>query len=296
MKKLTALFLILLLLCGCSFEYVTAPPALDPDSTGNNVLKVHYLDVGQADCILLETDGQYLLIDGGNKEDGQFVVSYLERQGVEALEAVICTHPHEDHVGGLAAVLAVYPAASVYAPTKTYGSDAFDDFLKYTDQQALEITVPAPGDELILGLAKLTFLGPTKSYAEANDTSIILMAHFLETRFLFTGDMEAAAEKDMLDFWGEDFQWDVDVLKVGHHGSGTSSSYRFLRETAPEYAVISVGAGNPHGHPHDSVTSRFADAGTPVLRTDELGTILAVSDGYSISFTWEHTGQSPFAG
>lgn len=296
MRKLTALFLSLLLLCGCSFEYVTAPPPLDPDSTGDNILRVHFLDVGQADCILLEENGRYLLIDGGNKEDGQYVVSYLERQGVEALEAVICTHPHEDHVGGLAAVLAVYPTAAVYAPTKTYGSDAFDDFLKYTDQQALEITAPAPGDELILGQAKLTFLGPTKNYAEVNDTSLVLMAQFLETRFLFTGDMEAAAEKDMLDFWGEDFQWDADVLKVGHHGSGTSSSYRFLRETAPEYAVISVGAGNPHGHPQESVTSRLSDAGIPMLRTDELGTILAVSDGYSISFTWEHTAQSPFAG
>ena len=187
MRRLTALFLALLLLCGCSFEYVTAPPELDPDSTGNNILKVHYLDVGHADCILLETDGQYLLIDGGNREDGRFVVSYLQRLGVEKLAAVICTHPHEDHAGGLAAVLAVYPATAVYAPTKTYASDIFDDFLKYTDQQGLEITIPAPGDELILGQAKLSFLGPTKSYAGINDTSIVLMAQFLETRFLFTG-------------------------------------------------------------------------------------------------------------
>lgn len=296
MRRLTALFLSLLLLCGCSFVYVTAPPSLDPDSTGDNILRVHFLDVGQADCILLEENGQYLLIDGGNKEDGQFVVSYLERQGVEALEAVICTHPHEDHVGGLAAVLAVYPAASVYAPTKTYGSDAFDDFLKYTDQQGLEITIPAPGDELILGQAKLSFLGPTKSYAGINDTSIVLMAQFLETRFLFTGDMEEAAEADLLDYWDETMALDVDVLKVGHHGSDTSSSYRFLRETAPEYAVISVGADNSYGHPSEAVTSRLSDAGIPMLRTDELGTILAVTDGYEIAFTWEHTGRSPFAG
>ena len=296
MRRLTALFLSLLLLCGCSFEYVTAPPSLDPDSTGDNILRVHFLDVGQADCILLETDGQYLLIDGGNREDGRFVVSYLQRLGVEKLAAVICTHPHEDHAGGLAAVLAVYPATAIYAPTKTYASDIFDDFLKYTDQQGLEITIPAPGDELILGQAKLSFLGPTKSYAGINDTSIVLMAQFLETRFLFTGDMEAAAEADLLDYWDETMALDVDVLKVGHHGSDTSSSYRFLRETAPEYAIISVGADNSYGHPSEAVTSRLSDAGIPMLRTDELGTILAVTDGYEIAFTWEHTGRSPFAG
>ena len=297
-KKLLALVLALgILLCGCetavSYDPTLSTPALDTDSTGNNILTVHYIDVGQADCALLETDGQYVLIDGGNKEDGQLVISYLQQQGVEELEAVICTHAHEDHVGGLPSVLAVFPTKAVYSPTKTYSSKIYDDFMYYVDQQGLEVTIPSPGDSFLLGQTRLTILGPTEVYAETNDTSIIVMAEFLETRFLFTGDMETSAENDMLDYWGDDFDWNVDVLKVGHHGSETSSGYRFVYETDPEYAIISVGAGNSYGHPHESVTSRYADAGIPMLRTDELGHILVTSDGYSISVTWEDQSAQP---
>ena len=298
MKKLISLFLILsMLLCGCSVEIVYGPteprPGLDPDSTGNNVLTVHYIDVGQADCILLETDNQFVLIDGGNRDDGQKVISYLESCGVEELEAVICTHAHEDHVGGLPSVLAVYPTAAVYAPTRTYASNVFDDFVYYTDQQGLEITIPSPGDEFLLGQAEFTILGPVKSYAEINDTSIVVMVNFLNTRFLFTGDMEVAAENDMLDYWEGRVDWNVDVLKVGHHGSTTSSGYRFVYETDPEYAIIPCGKDNSYGHPHDEIVDRYNDAGVPMFRTDELGTILAVTDGYEITITWENQNAQP---
>ena len=298
MKKLLSVFLVLsLLLCGCGeipAPAATQPmPGLSADSTGDNILTVHYIDVGQADCILLETEGQFVLIDGGNRDDSQLVVSYLQQEGVEELAAVVCTHAHEDHVGGLPAVLAVYPTAVVYAPTRTYSSKIFDDFVYYTDQQGLEITIPNPGDSFLLGQAKLTVLGPVKSYAETNDTSIVLLVEFLETRFLFTGDMETPAENDMLDYWGDRVDWDVDVLKVGHHGSTTSSGYRFVYETDPEYAVVSVGADNSYGHPHEEVVSRYGDAGIPLLRTDELGHIQAVTDGYQITLTWQDQSAAP---
>ncbi|MBQ8237974.1 MAG: MBL fold metallo-hydrolase [Oscillospiraceae bacterium] len=296
--KLLALVLALgIFLCGCEVAVSYGPepstPGLDADSTGTNILTVHYIDVGQADCALLETDGQYVLIDGGNKEDGQLVISYLQQQGVEELEAVVCTHAHEDHVGGLPSVLAVFPAKAVYSPTKTYSSKVYDDFMYYVDQQGLEVTIPSPGDSFLLGQTRLTILGPTQSYAETNDTSIIVLAEFLNTRFLFTGDMEAAAENDMLDYWGDDFDWNVDVLKVGHHGSDTSSGYRFVYETDPEYAIISVGEGNSYGHPHESVTSRYSDAGIPMFRTDTLGHIRVTSDGYEIAITWENQSAQP---
>ena len=189
MKKLIPLILIVsILLCGCveiTVQMPTQPqPSLDPDSTGNNMLTVHYIDVGQADCALIETDGKYVLIDGGNREDGQLVVSYLQEQGVEELEAVICSHAHEDHVGGLPSVLAVFPAKAVYSPTKTYSSEVYDDFLYYTDQQGLEVTIPEPGDEFIVGQARFTVLGPTKSYAETNETSISVLLEHLNIRFL----------------------------------------------------------------------------------------------------------------
>lgn len=301
MKKLISLFLILsLLLCGCSVEIVVGPDeTAAPTVSGENTLAVHFIDVGQADCALIECGGAFMLIDGGNRDDGQKVVSYLESCGVEELEAVICTHAHEDHVGGLPAVLAVYPTAQVYAPTKTYSSNVFDDFLYYVDQQRLEVTIPTPGtrfslygDEQLWG-AEVTILGPVESYAETNDTSIVVQIEFYNHTFLFTGDMEVEAENDMLDYWGESLDWNVDVLKVGHHGSSTSSGYRFIYETDPEYAIVSVGEDNSYGHPHDEIIDRYSDAGIPMLRTDELGSILVVSDGFDLTITWENQNAAP---
>lgn len=293
-KKLIALLLVLgiLVLCGCLAKVLldTPEPPPAPEVTGGEKLTIHYLDVGQADCALLECGGEYMLIDGGNIGDGQKVISYLQNMGVEELKAVVCTHAHEDHVGGLPAVLAVYPVKQVFAPTKTYASKVFDDFLYYTDQQRLEVTIPSPGDTMTLGQAKITVLGPVKSYAETNDTSIVMKVVFGETSFLFTGDMEVLAENDMLDS-GADVK--ADVLKVGHHGSDTSTGYRFLYEVDPTYAVIPVGEDNKYGHPNDITLSRLSDAECTIFRTDHLGTVVAVSDGKEITFTWENQKGDP---
>ena len=292
-KKFLALLLALgIFLCGCDMAVLPDLPQPSLSADGDT-LSVHYIDVGQADCILVETAGKFLLIDGGNKDDSQLVVSYLEQQGVQELEAVICTHPHEDHVGGLPAVLAVFPTRAVYAPTNTYSSKIFDSFLYYVDQQGLEVTIPSPGQLLTMGDMIMTFVGPVKSYAETNDTSIVLSAFFDDVRFIFTGDMEVAAENDMLDHWGAQMDWDSTVLKVGHHGSSTSSGYRFIREIDPEYAIVSVGADNSYGHPHEEVVSRYADAGIPLFRTDELGHIIVTADGSDVQITWEDQNAQP---
>ena len=294
-KLLSLLLLFSLLLSGCTVVIDTAPQTTPPATVSDGeTLTVHFIDVGQADSILLECAGEFLLIDGGNRDDGQLVVSYLEQMGVEELTAVVCTHAHEDHVGGLPSVLAVYPTGAVYAPTKTYSSKIFDDFVYYTDQQRLEITIPDPGHQISLGSTQLTVLGPVKSYAETNDTSIVLRAEFGETSFIFTGDMEVAAENDMLDYWNADpalFQ--ADVLKVGHHGSNTSTSYRFLNEVNPEYGIIPVGEDNSYGHPHEEPLSRLNQAGVTLFRTDELGHILATTDGENLSITWSNQNGSP---
>ena len=299
MKKLISVILILcLVLSGCSLEIVLAPEETSKTTvvSGGDLI-VHFIDVGQADCALIEWGDFFVLIDGGNREDGQLIVSYLEQQNVQNLHAVICTHAHEDHVGGLPSVLAVYPTERVYAPTNTYASNVFDKFVYYTDQQGLEITIPAPGEKMVLSdgtdEVTLTVLGPVKSYAETNDTSIVVKLEYGNTSFLFTGDMEVAAENDMLDYWNSKTDWNVDVLKVGHHGSTTSSGYRFIYETDPEYAIISVGADNSYGHPHDEIVDRYRDAGIPMFRTDELGTIFAVSDGSRITITWENQNATP---
>ena len=290
-KVLPWLLLLCLLLSSCSLlDPIATVPRNDYPTTQADSLSVHYIDVGQADCALLECAGQYMIIDGGNVDDSDLVVTYLQDQGVEQLHTVICTHAHEDHVGGLAAVLAVYPTEQILSPTRTYSSACFDDFLYYADQQDIAITIPDPGDSFYLGNAEVTVLGPVKSYADPNNTSIVVKVEFGDTSFLFTGDMEKDAETDMLDY-GMDVS--ADVLKVGHHGSSTSTGYRFLYEVDPEYAVISVGTDNTYGHPHRETVAILADAGVPMLRTDELGTILAVTDGSEITFTWEKQSAQP---
>lgn len=290
-NKLIAGILTLVILA-CSYV-ITEYLQEDSQPVSGDGLTVEFIDVGQADCALLECGGQYLLIDGGNRDDSQLVVSVLEQRGVKELAAVVCTHAHEDHVGGLPAVLAVYPTKAVYAPTKTYASSIFDKFVYYTDQQRLDITIPTPGDEIPLGQAKVTVMGPVKSYADTNDTSIVLRVTYGETSFLFTGDMETEAENDMMDYWGEAVNWKTDVLKVGHHCSNSSTGYRFLNEVNPTYGVISLGVDNSYGHPHKEPMSRLKQAGVTILRTDELGTIQAVSDGKQVTLTWEKQSANP---
>jgi len=271
---------------------IPAVPAVTTPISGNG-LTVHFIDVGQADCALLECDGRYMIIDGGNVEDGQLVVSYLKQMGVETLDHVVCSHAHEDHVGGLPAVLSVFDAQTVYAPVTEYNTKVFRDFVEKTENRAGKITVPAPGDQFTLGSATCTVLGPVKEYEDPNHTSIILKVSYGESDFLFTGDSEVGPENDMIDYWGEDFVWEAEVLKVGHHGSETSSGYRFVYEVSPDYGIISVGEGNTYGHPHDKPLSRLKDAGVVLFRTDYLGHVIAATDGTDITFTWENQNAAP---
>jgi len=248
----------------------------------NETLEVHYIDVGQADCIFLRCGNENMLIDGGNVEDSDLVVSYLLDQGVESLDYVVNTHAHEDHVGGLPGVLAVFETQQVWCPVRNYDSSCFEDFLYYVDQQDLALTCPEAGSTYALGEAQITVLGPVKEYEDPNNTSIVLRVDHGENSFLFTGDAETDSEHDIMD---AGYDVSCDVLKVGHHGSSTSSSYLWLRETAPQYAVIQVGTDNSYGHPHDEVMSRLRDADVTVYRTDLQGHIVCTSDGSGVSFS-----------
>lgn len=255
-----------------------------PEVPEGSTFAVHYIDVGQADCALVACDGHYMLIDGGNAADSDLVYSYLKSHDVEEIDYLVATHAHEDHIGGLSAAPYAATIGTALSPVTEHSTKVFQNLVKSLAQQDKELTVPAVGDTFTLGSAQVEVLGPTKDYDDPNDTSIILSVTYGETDFLFTGDMESGAEADLIES-GADLS--ADVLKVGHHGSDTSSSYRFLREVMPTYAVISVGEGNSYGHPSETVLSRLSDAGAEVYRTDLQGTVIAYSDGTNITFETE---------
>ena len=272
---------------GGSADVIPSPAASAGQTLDENApLQVHFIDVGQALSVLVECAGLLMLYNGGNVDDGSLVVSYLQQQGVEELQYVFCSHAHEDHVGGLAAALAYFPAHHVYAPVTEADTKCFRDFVKYTQQQGLSVEVPAAGTVWQLGSATITQLGPVAQYSDTNDTSLVLRLDYGSPSFLLTGDMEADAERDLVNT-GANLK--ADVLQVGHHGSSTSTSYIFLNSVLPEMGVISCGVNNKYGHPHEETLSILRDAGVDVYRTDLLGTITIGSDGRNYTVGTEHT-------
>ncbi len=259
----------------------TPNPTETATPPANSTFSIHFIDVGQADAALVECDGHYMLIDGGNKSDSSTIYAVLKRAGVLSLDIVIGTHAHEDHIGGIPGAFNYAKADLTLCATKSYDSSAFDDFKKYADQKGGGIVVPTVGSTYSLGSAQITILGVNGAEDE-NNSSIVLMITYGKTKFLFTGDAEREAEQVILNAVAD---LSSTVLKVGHHGSDTSTTYPFLREIMPEYAVISVGAGNSYGHPAEDTLSRLRDANVTVLRTDLQGDIKCTSDGETVVFS-----------
>ena len=259
---------------------VSAPGAARADASG---LEVHFLDIGQGDSALLFCGDETLLIDGGKVKNNQKLIARLKELEVDRLDAVICSHPDEDHCGGLAAVLASTQTDAFYCSVDSWHTKVFSDVTKYVAGQGICVTVPQAGDSFAFGEASVEFLGPVEDYGDdPNEGSLVARVRYGETSFLFTGDMGFEAEDDMLAA-GVDVS--ATVLKVAHHGSAGSSSTEFLQAVHPQYAVISVGADNDYGHPTEAALNRLSACGIPVYRTDLLGEIIAVSDGRTVSIT-----------
>lgn len=266
----------------------TGGSAVNGQAAGNTgtsqtgTLTVTWLDVGQGDAAVIQCGGQSMLIDGGKPEKSSYIYAWLQQHGLSYLDVIVATHVDADHIGGLSGALNYASVGTAYCPETTGTTETFQSFVKYLAKRDRSITVPTAGETFALGGAQVQILGPLHSAEDSNDNSIVLKVSFGATSFLFTGDAERTEEQDLLNA-GVNLQ--STVLKVGHHGSDTSTSYPFLRAVAPQYAVISVGAGNSYGHPTEAVLSRLRDAGVTTFRTDLQGEITAVSDGQTVNFS-----------
>ncbi|MCK9443418.1 MAG: MBL fold metallo-hydrolase [Tissierellaceae bacterium] len=277
-KKLYTIAVIAFVLFSMIYQYMT-----EPDMNTGEFLEVHFLDVGQADSIFIKKGSEAMIIDAGNNKDGKFVVDYLREQGVKTLKYAIGTHPHADHIGGLDDVIDNFDIETIIMPNKMANTKTFEEVLDSIADKGLKITAPVVGDKYDLNGAQFTILAPNReNYSSTNDYSIVIKLVNGSNSFLFTGDAEALSEREML----ENNIWALKskVLKVGHHGSVTSTSPEFLEAVNPEVAVISSGEGNTYGHPHEEILEILEEKDITILRTDMLGTIVIKADGENIAY------------
>lgn len=245
------------------------------DSNNTDVVKVEYIDVGQADAILIENDKKYMLIDAGNNEDGDLLVNYFKDKNITDFEYVVATHPHEDHIGGMDNIIKNFNIKNYYMPDCYTTTKTFEELLDALEEKNLSFETPDIDSEFLLGdaLFKVLYTGTDKR--DLNNTSIVLRMTYKDVSFMFTGDATNTTEKKIL---AKNLQ--SDVLKVGHHGSQYSTSKNFLDKVNPKYAIISVGTGNVYDHPKDITLNKLK--GIEVHRTDKEGTIRVISDGKNI--------------
>nr|PZN07835.1 MAG: MBL fold metallo-hydrolase [Caldicoprobacter oshimai] len=254
--------------------------SFEKDGIINDGLTVHFIDVGQADSILITMKDAAMLIDAGNNADSQLVVDYIKDRGITTLDYVVATHPHEDHIGGMDAVINAFEVKSIIMPRVESTTKTFEDVLEAISNKGLKVTPPVPGTKYPLGEAEFTILAPNSaSYEDTNDYSVVIKLQYGATSFLFTGDAGFESEEEMLE---KGYDLRADLLKVAHHGSRYSTSMEFLEAVQPKIAVISVGKDNDYGHPAPETLQRLRQAGAEIYRTDESGTIIATSDGKAI--------------
>ncbi|MBR3972148.1 MAG: MBL fold metallo-hydrolase [Ruminococcus sp.] len=293
MKRLISLILAILLICtflsGC-FKPEKASIINSDIDRENSGLIVHFIDIGQGDSILLESKGEFALIDGGEYSEREIVVSYLSSQGVEDLNFIISTHPHSDHCGSLSEVIRNFDTETLICPDVDNDTPSWDYVLDAADERGVSYTTPEPYDTYKLGDATITILSPSSDavYSNLNDYSIVCKAEYGNTSFMLTGDAEKLIEKQLI---RDGFDLSADVLKCGHHGSSTSSCSEFLDAVNPSAAIISCGKNNDYGHPHRETVSELKSRNIPYWRTDTDGTIVAASDGEDIYIST--SSQSP---
>lgn len=246
---------------------------------------VSYINVGESDCVLIQSEGHSMLIDAGSSNDGDDIVNYLTKQKIKTLDYVICTHPHADHIGGMSEVINSFAVNKIIAPAIAHTTDTFENLLKAIKKKGLKLTKPVVGAQYTLGRAAFVIIAPNKDQygSNINNYSVGIKLTNGRNSFVFIGDNETEAIADILK---NKIDLTAEVYMCGHHGSNTSTTAELLKAIKPEYAVISVGKNN-YGHPGDHTLKLLANNKISIYRTDKNGTITAVSDGKNISFQTE---------
>lgn len=250
-------------------------------------ISIHFIDVDQADAALILDGDKVMLIDAGdypNDKHKEYMLKYLKDRGVETIDYLVLTHAHGDHIGGAPEVINTFDVKNCIMSKQPYTSDTFGRTLDALENKNVNVIAAEPGDTYTLGTATFEILGAIKEkYKDVNDSSVVLRLDFGQRSVLFTGDAETVSEAEMVEKYKGTDKLDADVLKVGHHGSGSSTSQDFLSMVSPGVAIISC--GNEYGHPHQTVMNRLAGARAEILRTDKHGTIVMITDGEEMAFT-----------
>ena len=298
MKRTAKLLLSLTLVFVLCFSLVSCAGFLDglfSDDSGNSQiptptegeLAVHFLDVGQADAILVVDGDKTMMIDTGdwpNGEDKEYMLNYIKDLGITEIEYLVLTHPDADHIGGAPEVINTFDVKNCIMPNAAKTSNTFEKTITALEENDVNVIPPTPGDDYTLKNATFRILAPlSEEYKDSNDYSVVFRLQYGERSILFTGDAEEKSEAEIVKkYKASDLS--ADVLKVSHHGSSTSTTESFLNLVDPGYAVISCGVGNSYGHPHDEVIERLNARDIEILRTDEDGTVVLTTDGQTLNF------------
>jgi len=249
-------------------------------------LKVHFIDVGQGDAILVQTEDSNMLIDAGDW-NGDEVVPYLESQGVKEVDILQGTHEHADHIGQMDKVIENFEVSEVWMPGNTHTSQVYERVLTGIDENDIDYVEPRAGETYDLDSLEIEILSPSELTGDYNDDSIVMKTTYDEVSFMFTGDVEQTGEQKMLD---NDMDLDANILKAGHHGSSTSNTDGFVKAVSPEVAIMSYGEDNKYNHPNGSVLDRFNKYGIEMYGTQAHGNIVITTDGESFNVQTEKDG------